>query len=270
MLLLLPTAQPPVVTLADRAALGCTLVGPGEAAPVTVEIDNRSKRDANAVIAFAPASQYARISASSPATSRADGSIVIAFATGSGQYRLEITPGAGAARIRMVTLASPSLTVAQGFCTARPGRRSSLPPTQPLTVDPVMFGRPWRLQPLAGRLADATCRLVARDRRVFQMSYHVTAAEANELSVAYRFLTTDLLGATDRTGTGTQFFLVAPAERMVATTVNLGDTPTTYVHTTYERMGSFVDLSRAGQQFAVGDCGASPGWIATAPAGAPR
>lgn len=263
-------AATPVPALGDDTQLSCTVVGPGDRAPTALSIDFRSRRQPNAVLAFAGESQFARVSSTSTVQRRADGVLVIGFATGNGQYRLELTPQREAARVRIASAVDRTtrLTVAQGYCGSRRGRPLKVRPPVPLTVDDAVAPRPWRLTPLPGRLPDGTCRVIGRDGRVQQLSYQITASQGNELSATYRFAGPGLTGAATAAGMGTQFFLVAPAERLVATTVGIGGTPATYVHITFERLGNFVDLSRAGEIFAVGECGQPPIWVA-APATMP-
>ncbi|WP_419809517.1 hypothetical protein [Sphingomonas sp.] len=272
-------AAAPAPALGTDTQLSCTLVGPGDRNASRLDLDFRSKKAPNATLAFAADSPFARVGSTSVVARRADGPYVIGFATGNGQYRLELTPqGSGqaqAVRLRVTSVVDRTmrLTVAQGFCNARRGKKLNTRASVPLPVDDAVLPPPWKLAALPSRLPDAVCRVVARDGRVHQFSYQITTADKNELSASYRFITADLAGATTQLGAGTQFYLVAPAQRMVATTLLLGTaagTAATYVHTTYERLGTFVDFSRAGNIFAVGECGTPPIWIAAAAGTPPR
>lgn len=259
-----------VPALADDAQLSCVVLGPGDRAPASFDLDFRSKKGTNAV--FAPAtglsveSPFARVSSTSAAVRRPDGSLVIGFATGVGQYRLELVPQSASVRVRLLNVVDRVTRpiVAQGFCRMRAGKPLKAKPPVAFAIDDGAVARPWQLATFPGKLPDAACRALTPDGRVSAFSYQVTAARENELWTAYRFDAADLVGATATIGSGTQFHLVAPTEHMVATTVSLGGTPTTYLHVTYERQGSFLDLSRNGDVFAVGDCGSPPPWVVAA------
>lgn len=259
-----PAAAVPV--LGSDTQLSCTLIGPGDRAPTRLDLDFRSKKAPNAVLAFAGESAFARVGSTSEVQRRTDGTYVIGFATGSGQYRLELTPQGQAARLRVASVLDRStrLTMAQGYCATRRGKRLGTKPVVALPIDDVIAPRPWKLTPMPGRLPNATCRIVSREGRVSQLSYEVATVQGNELTANYRFGAGDPRTVAVQLASGTQFYLVAPAERMVATTLSLGGNPTTFVHITYERMGNFIDLSRNGEVFAVGECGQPPIWVATA------
>lgn len=268
-LALLAAAAP----LADDAQLSCAWIGTGDAAPTQVDIDFRGRRTPGAVLRFAAEGPYARVGSTSPPTRRADGSVTIAFATGNGRYRIELTPGDGATRLRLATLSDDGQrpTAAVGFCAARPGKRLPDARLVAAPADVATPPRPWRLQPVPGRLPDMACRLIAPDRREHDLQVRITQAKDNELSATYAFATSGLLGAAAAFGSGTQFFLVAPAERLIATTVQLaGPPPPIYVHTTHERSGNWIDITRDGRTLAVGACGQPlPAIVSPAP-GVPR
>lgn len=257
--------------LADDAQLSCVVLGPADRAPSAFDLDFRSKKQNNVVIVPAAGtaveSPFARVSSTTPAVRRANGSLVIGFATGIGQYRLELTPQAATVRVRVTSAvdATSRPTVAQGFCRPRAGKPLKVKPPVAFTAQDSEIARPWKLTAFPSKLPDATCRALTPDGKVAQFSYQVTATQGNELWTSYRFADAALVGAAATIGSGTQFYLTAPTERLVATTISLGGTPTTYLHVTYERQGSFLDLSRNGEVFAVGDCGTSPPWIAAAP-----
>lgn len=271
-----PAATAPPSAVPDDAQLRCTVIGPGYAVPIGFDLDFRAKKQPNAVLAAAAGSSaldtpFARVSSTSAVVRRPDGLLVLGFATGGGQFRLELTPQRDTMRVRMSGADDVRVrpTVAQGFCAVRGGKALKPRPLAVATVDGADLPRPWKLAPLSSQLPDANCRALTRDGKVGQFSYRVTRVQGNELWTAYTFPSADLVGATAAIGSGTQFHLVAPAEHMVATTISLGGNPATFLHITYERTGNFLDLSRDGAVFAVGDCGLPPAWIAAAP-GVPR
>lgn len=237
----------------------CTLIGPDATTVMALDVDfTGKKKKSNTVVRMTGTGPAARVSATSAVARMGDGASAIAFATGTGRYRLELTPEGSAMRARLAQLADGEQrpTAGQGYCAPRVGKRLSVKKLKKMSADTVVAARPWRLQPIPGRLPDMRCRLVGPDRRVHDVQARVTSARANELSASYSFGTSDLIGARTAFGSGTQFYLVAPAERLVAATVQLaGSNQPFYMHTTFERLGNWADLSREKRVLAVGACG---------------
>jgi hypothetical protein len=249
---------------ADPAQLTCAMIGAGEAQVAVFDLDLARRKAPNAVLRFAPTSPYLRTGATSVPTRRADGSSTIAFSTGNGRFRLELMPQGETQRLRLASLEANGErpTLAQGFCGVRAGKR--LPDTKPTLLEPdtVEPPRPWKLQALTQRLPDGTCHLVTAAREQRRIDYQVATASGNEWSVRYTATTPDLFGAPTASGSGTQFLLAAPSERIVSTMIFVAGAPGTFVHTTFERRGNFVDIARGGQVIAVGACGLPLPWLA--------
>lgn len=243
--------------LPNKAQLSCSLIGTGDVAATTLDLDTRARKGPGVAIRVAGEVPYARVSATSPVGRLPDGSSAVSFSTGSGRYRLELSPLGDAVQARLASVQGDLRpTVAQGYCATRKGKRLPKAKLASEPVDLTVPPRPWKLQPLKTRLPEMRCRLIGADRQMFEANVRVTASQGNELSASYTFTGAGPLGASTTFGSGTQFFLVAPTERLVATTIQLaGVAPSFYMHTTFERLGNWVDLSRDGRILAVGACG---------------
>ena len=253
--------------------LTCAALGPIDQTAMTFSLDLSGRKSPNAVVA-ADTGPFARTSSTSAAiTPAGDPARFVSIATGVAQYRLALTPAAGdGARLQVVALNDgvPGDLVMQGFCGMRTGkplaprRLAALDPTDKTPANPA-----WLLQPLPQRLPDRPCLLVGDDRRLRTLSYTVARSVANELTVAYRADAPDLLGAAAVSASGTQFHLVSPARRMVSVTVTVeGASPPVFVHTAFERSGTWIDVIRDKRVVAAGACGTALPMLVGPPIGA--
>ena len=251
--------------------LSCTIVGPVDQTPASFDLDLVGRKMANAAIVAATGA-FARTSSTSVVlTPAGDPARLIGIATGNAQYRLRLTPAGEGARLQVFATADGNQgdLVMQGFCGVRGGKplvaRKLL--TLPL-VDQGQAAPPWTLQLLSQALPDRSCVLIGADRQPHTVGYTVTSAVGNELTVAYRADAPDLFGAAGASASGTRFYLVAPARRMVSVMVTVdGSNPPIYVHTSLERSGTWIDVTRDKRLVAVGSCGPALPMLVAPPAG---
>lgn len=268
------------VPVAANVQLGCTVAMPG-GVPVSASIDLRTKKPGVAALVADRDGPFSRVSATSEAVAwPADkaGQVAFTAATGNGRYRVELIfaggIASGKARVQIVTVGDDGtpMRLAQGFCTPRPGKRldGKKLAREPFDARPAPR-RPVALRVMTDKLPDGTCRVIGADRSVHTLAYTIVAAAGNEATVTYRFDDPALAGGAGGTGAGVQFHLASPTERLFALTVPVGPQPSLYVHTTFERSGNWIDLTRSGDIVAQGECGtAIPAILAPAAGDAPR
>lgn len=266
------STPPPSWTPANQ--LACAALGPIDQTPTAFDLDLVGRKTATATIAAAADSAFARTSSISVATAPAGGGArLIGIATGAAQYRLVLTPATGAgARLQVFALENGVAgdLLMQGFCGARGGKPLSIRKLATLnSTDGVPPSPAWAIRPLPQRLPDRACVVLGEDRRPRALSYAVTNAAGNELSLAYRADAADLLGTAAASAGGTQFHLVSPARRMVSVTTMIEAVdPPAYVHIAFERSGTWIDATRGGRVVAVGACGAALPMLVGPPIGA--